>query len=115
MVWTLVKEESTDVIQNSELFMEGRKEKTLFRGVPNALIKLPLAEKKFGDRINLTLNEDKWILELKELNFNDTVSFTLLVSLTARDRITSRGDPLMETITISNVESKHIFVRLYFF
>ena len=114
MIWTLLKEENTDVVQNSELFMEGRKEKTLFRGVPNALVTLPLAKEKFGNRIRLTLNEEKWILELKELNFNDTVSFTLLVSLTTRDRITPRGDPLIETITISNVESKHTFLSLYF-
>ena len=116
LTWTVIKFLETDVIESATLFLVGDtgSQKLLFRGIANPLQKEPDAENVFGERIAATWSGLTYNLELKNLQYNDTVSFTLLVVQTAKDFLTPRNRTL-KTITITNVVGMYIgFDALYY-
>ena len=114
LTWTIAKFIETDVIESAVLFLSVYTDsrKPLFTDITNPVNKLQYASKHFGERITVTWSGLTYHLELKNLRYSDTVSFTLLVAQVATDFITQRNRTL-KTITITDV--KGIFLCLALF
>ena len=82
ITWTVIKKEQSDLILNTRLYLATLLTRTnlLYQGV-TALFKQNSANLQLGDRIQVRFKESKYTLLLTNLQFNDTVTFTLVVSL----------------------------------
>ena len=117
IIWTITKEEPVDTVSNTRLYLG--KELTavnqLFTGNPDAdeLTRHSLATKTFGDRIQATLKELKYILTLSNLSFSDTFTFTLVVSSEFNTTLLRKN--LIESATITEVRGRHFFKNYFNF
>ena len=102
--WKVTKHENSDIIEKAILFF-GKKStgEVLFHGAMNPISKRPAAYRIFGERIRAYWDGLDYKVELKNLQFNDTVSFTLLVTQTLDNRLEQRGNPMLKTVTIIGV------------
>ena len=109
MKWKVTKHENSDIIEKAILFF-GKKStgEVLFHGAMNPISKRPAAYRIFGERIRAYWDGLDYKVELKNLQFNDTVSFTLLVTQTLDNRLEQRGNPMLKTVTITRVDGMKI-------
>ena len=104
MKWKVTKYEDSDIIQSAILiFGKNSTGEVLFHGAINPIPKLPAAHRIFGERINAYWDGLDYNLELKNLQYNDTVSFTFLVTQTLSNRFERRGGAILKTISITRV------------
>ena len=102
ITWTLNKALQTDKVADTRLFLGNfTEEKLLYRGV-NILAKQALAEEIFGDRIQAFFKEPHYTLTLSNLRFNDTFTFTLVVTQEIQGTITPRP-AVSKSVTIIEV------------
>lgn len=82
ITWSVIKKGQSDLISRTRLYLGTSLTRTnlLYQGV-TALSKQNSANLWFGDRIQIRYNEPKYTLSLTDLHFNDTVTFTLEVTL----------------------------------
>ena len=81
ITWTLTKVDQRDVVADTRLFQGAsfRVDHLLYRGSV-VLNKLDRAEKMFGNRVQASFTEPKYILKLNNLSFSDLITFTLVVN-----------------------------------
>lgn len=107
MTWTVKKCEKSDHVASAVLILgKNTSEKALFQGVYNPPSKKP-ASRIFGGRINANWHGPNFTIQLQNLKCNDTVSFTLVVSVSAEDHVIDRGKA-SRTITITKVNGMYI-------
>lgn len=82
ITWSVIKKGQNDLISSTRLYLGTSLTRTnlLYQGV-TALSKQNSANLWFGDRIQIRYNEPKYTQSLTDLHFNDTVTFTLVVTL----------------------------------
>lgn len=81
ITWSVIKKGQSDLISSTRLYATSlTRTNLLYQGV-TALSKQNSANLWFGDRIQIRYNEPKYTLSLTDLHFNDTVTFTLVVTL----------------------------------
>ena len=109
--WRVTKHEKSDIIEKAILFF-GKKStgEVLFHGTMNPISKRPAAHRIFGVRIHAYWDGLDYKVELKNLQYNDTVSLTLLVTQTLSNRLEQRGHPMLKTITITRVYGMKIYL-----
>ena len=112
MTWTVKKFES-DIVESAVLVLgKSTSGQALFQGVHNPLNKGP-AFGMFGGRINASWDDPNFTMQIQNLQCNDTVSFTLVVSVSAKDHVTNRRRA-NKTITIIKVNGMNVlFEHLY--
>lgn len=112
MTWTVKKLES-DIVASAVLVLgKSTSGQALFEGVHNPLNKRP-ASRMFGGRIDANWDGPNFTIHLQNLQCSDTVSFTLVVSVSGEDYVTDRGKA-NRTITIIKVNGKNVlFEHLY--
>ena len=106
--WTVKKLRDSDKIQSAALVL-GKSTtdgKELFQGV-HKVVKRSDATKIFGDRIEAWWDGLDFILQLKNIQDQDTASFTLVVSQTKSDLLTPIGKPISRTISITKVNGMY--------
>ena len=106
IIWTITKVEPTDRVINTRLYIgtDFNQENVLYYGLP-PLTKADVA-KTFGGRIKVTFDDPKFKLTLSNLNFKDTVTFTLVIS-TEDDSFNSRPNSI-KSIKITEVRGEEI-------
>ena len=113
MTWTVKKCEKSDHVASAVLILgKNTSEKALFQGVYNPPSKKP-ASRIFGGRINANWHGPNFTIQLQNLKCNDTVSFTLVVSVSAEDHVIDRGKA-SRTITITKVNGMYILFECWY-
>ena len=109
LAWAVKKVMESDKIESATLFLGNiHGGEILFRGSVNPVSKLSSASKIFGERITAAWFGLTYKLELKNLQYNDTVSFTLLVTQTSEDFSIARNRTFA-TISITEVKGIYVF------
>ena len=107
MTWTVKKCEKSDNVASAVLVLgKNTSEEALFEGVHNPPYKKRAAT-IFGGRINGNWDGPNFTIQLQNLQCNDTVSFTFVVSVSAKDRVIDRGKA-SRTITITEVNGMYV-------
>ena len=103
--WTLTKVDETDQVSSTRLFLGNFTEnKVLYEGVQR-LIKQDLAKDIFGERMQASFKEPVYTLTLRNLSFNDTYTFTLIIFQEIQGTITPRP-VIAKSVAISEVRGK---------
>ena len=105
--WTLVKKEETDKVQSSILFF-GKEVTgaTLFTGSTAGVQEEDSAKELFGGRISASWIGLTYVVTVANLQYNDTVSFTLFIIQRAAI-VTEKRPDVNKTITISAVNGTY--------
>ena len=103
ITWTLTKEDKTDKVLTTRLFLGNFTEsKLLYEGV-KTLTKQDLAKDIFRERIQASFEEPVYTLTLRNLSFNDTYTFTLVIFQQIQGTINLRPT-VVKSVSISEVK-----------
>ena len=112
IIWTIMKVEPSDKVTNTRLYIGTNftTEKLLYEGSGAADLAEGDAAERFGNRMKATFEDPKYTLTLSNLNYNDTITFTLVVNL--EDASLNPRQPSIRSIKIIKVRGKYFLRKI---